>query len=222
AAGLAVALGVGVLAWTMAGEIAAAAGDVTVSRDIRPTLGEPFTWVDDNTHLKPTLYLAQGVLDQNPEWLLEFWNRSITAVSSIDASLKGPGPSGAPNLTAHGKLYWTHDPSNPARTFVYGVEDWPCIDLAGRDVAHHSSRGSAAPRHGHHRQVVRSAGAPPAPFRRARAGRRGHERAAREEDRRVAEGQQPRRMRPQETEHRARMPDRVARDETFVDHRCIL
>ena len=143
AVGLAVALGVGVLAWTMAGEIAAAAGDVTVSRDIRPTLGEPFTWVDDNTHLKPTLYLAQGVTDQNPEWLLEFWNRSITTVSSLDGSVGGPGPSGAPNITTRGQLYWTLDPSAPGKTFEYAVEDWPCIDFEGTRVATHLYRGGA-------------------------------------------------------------------------------
>jgi hypothetical protein len=144
AAGIAVALGIGVLAWTMTGEIAAAAGDITVSRDIRPTLGEPFTWVDDTTHLKPTLYLAQGVTDQNPEWLLEFWNRSITTVSSLDGTVGGPGPSGAPNITTHGRLYWTLHASDPGKTFEYAVEDWPCIDFEGTHVATHLYRGGAA------------------------------------------------------------------------------
>jgi hypothetical protein len=143
AATLAALLGVGALAWTMTGEIAAAAGDVTVSRDIRPTLGEPFTWVDDATHLKPTLYLAQGVTDQNPEWLLEFWNRSITSVSSLDGTVGGPGPSGAPNILPNGRLYWTTDPAVPGKVFDYGVEDWPCIDFVGRHVGTHFYRGGA-------------------------------------------------------------------------------
>ena len=142
--GLAVAVATVVLAWNVTGEISAAAGNVTNSRDVAPALGEPFTWVDDGTHLKPTLYLAQSVADQNPEWLLEFWNRSITTVSSLDGSIKGPGPAGAPNITAHGQLYWTSTPSDPGKLFDYAVEDWPCIDFAGTHVATHRYRGGAA------------------------------------------------------------------------------
>ena len=144
---ISVVIALGIVAWCGTAELAAAAGDVTVSRDIRPTLGEPFTWVDDTTHLKPTLYLAQGVADQNPEWLLEFWNRSITTVSSLDATIGGPGPAGAPNITARGRVYWTPSPSDPGKVFDYAVEDWPCIDFAGTLAATHAYRGgSASPR----------------------------------------------------------------------------
>jgi hypothetical protein len=142
-AAVAAAAAVGALAWTVTAEIAAAAGNVTISRDIRPTLGEPFTWVDDHTHRKPTLYLAQGVGDQNPEWLLEFWNRSITTVSSLDGTLGGPGPAGAPNITPHGQLYWTLSAADPGKLFDYAVEDWPCIDFAGTRVATHLYRAGA-------------------------------------------------------------------------------
>jgi hypothetical protein len=140
----AVVAGAGILAWCFTAEIAAAAGGITVSRDIRPSLGRPFTWVDDGTHLQPTLYLAQGVTDQNPEWLLEFWNRSITTVSSLDGSVGGPGPAGAPNLTRRGQLYWTATPADPGKLFAYAVEDWPCIDFAGTRVATHFYRGGSA------------------------------------------------------------------------------
>jgi hypothetical protein len=131
------------LAWCVTAEIAAAAGNVTSSRDLRPTLGEPFTWVDDATHLKPTLYLGQQVADQNPEWLLEFWNRSITTVSSLDGSVGGPGPSGAPNVLQNGDLYWTdtYDPSNPGKLFDYAVEELPCVRFAGTNVEQHRYRG---------------------------------------------------------------------------------
>jgi hypothetical protein len=134
---------VGVLAWNITGEIAAAAGSVTVARDVTPALSEPFTWVDDGTHLKPTIYLGQAVADQNPVWLLEFWNRSIKAVSSLDGSIKGPGPAGAPNITRSGQLYWTGDPASPGKVFDYAVEDWPCIDFAGTHVATHRYHGGA-------------------------------------------------------------------------------
>jgi hypothetical protein len=140
---LAVLVGVLVLAWNVTAEISAAAGNVTTSRELVPTLGRPFTWVDDATHLKPTLYLAQSVADQNPEWLLEFWNRSITGVSSLDGSVKGPGPAGAPNVTDRGQLYWTSTPSDPGKLFDYAVEDWPCIDFAGTFTASHFYRGGA-------------------------------------------------------------------------------
>src|SRR5213075_74921 len=110
---LAVVLGAGMLAWNVTAEIAAGAGTVSLSRDVTPTLSHPFSWVDDVAKRRPTIYLGQGVADQNPEWLLEFWNRSITTVSSLDGTLHGPGPSGAPNITATGQLFSTHDPAHP-------------------------------------------------------------------------------------------------------------
>jgi hypothetical protein len=140
------ALAVAILAWGGTAEFTAAVGNITVSRDIRPALGRPFTWVDDATHLKPTLYLAQGVTDQNPEWLLEFWNRSITTVSSLDGTIGGPGPAGAPNITTNGDLYWTEHANDVGKVFDYAVEDWPCIDLAGTLVESHDYNAGGAQR----------------------------------------------------------------------------
>jgi len=142
----AIAFALAILAWCGTAEFAAAVGNITVSRDIRPTLGEPFTWVDDATHLKPTLYLAQGVTDQNAEWLLEFWNRSITTVSSLDGTIGGPGPSGAPNITTRGDLYWTEHANDVGKVFDYAVEDWPCIDFAGTLVQSHFYNAGGAQR----------------------------------------------------------------------------
>jgi hypothetical protein len=140
---LASSVAVGLLAWNLTGQIAAAAGSVSVARDVTPALSEPFTWVDDATRLKPTLYLGQAVTDQNPVWLLEFWNRSIRTVSSLDGSISGPGPSGAPNITPTGQLYWTKSPADAGKVFDYAVEDWPCIDFAGTHVETHRYRGGA-------------------------------------------------------------------------------
>jgi hypothetical protein len=137
AVGATTLLGVGLLAWNVTGEISAAAGTTSISRDFSGLLGKPFTWVDDVAHGKPTLYFAQGVVDQRPEWLLEFWNRSISTVTSLDSSVLGPGPSGAPNVTRTGQLYWTHDPSHPGKVFDYAVEDWPCVDFGGKVAAQH-------------------------------------------------------------------------------------
>jgi hypothetical protein len=139
-------LAVGLLAWNVTGEVAAAAGSTSISRDFSKILGHPFSWVDDTTGGKPTIYLGQGVVDQRPEWLLEFWNRSITTVSSLDATIRGPGPAGAPNITAAGRLYWTLDPAQPGKLFDYAVEDWPCVDFAGALVGRHEYAVGASPK----------------------------------------------------------------------------
>ena len=142
--GIAAALAVGVLAWNVTGEISAASGTVSISRQLEATLRHPFTWVDSVAQGKPTLYLAQGVADPNPEWELEFWNRSIVTVDSLDATLGGPGPSGTPNTTADGRVYWSVDPNAPGRVYDYAVEDWPCVDFAGPVAAGHFYNGGAA------------------------------------------------------------------------------
>ncbi len=141
---VAAVLGVAVLAWNVTGEVSAASGTVSISRQLAATLRHPFTWVDSVTHGKPTLYLAQGVADPNPEWELEFWNRSIVTVDSLDATLGGPGPSGTPNTTADGRVYWSVDPTNPGRVYDYAVEDWPCVDFAGTRAAVHFYNGGAS------------------------------------------------------------------------------
>jgi hypothetical protein len=141
AGAIASVLAIGILAWNVTGEISAAAGNVSIARGTGDILRHPYTWVDDITGGKPTLYLGQGVADQRSEWLLEFWNRSIVAVSSFDGTLVGPGPSGAPNVAADGRMYWGATPDVPGRTYDYAVEDWPCIDLAGSVAGTHGYQG---------------------------------------------------------------------------------
>jgi hypothetical protein len=141
ATAVAAVLAVGVLAWNVTGEISAAAGDVSIARGTGDILRHPYTWVDDVAHGKPTLYLGQGVADQRAEWLLEFWNRSIVTVNSLDSSLVGPGPSGTPNIAADGRVYWSLTPDDPGRVYDYAVEDWPCVDLAGTVAATHGYQG---------------------------------------------------------------------------------
>jgi hypothetical protein len=130
-AGLPAALAVLILAWSLTGEIAAAAGNVSISRTTAKTLRQPFGWVDHVTHGVPTLYMGQGEADPDPENLIEFWNRSIVTVSSLDGTVGGPGPAGGPNLSAEGALVW-------GRQYRFGVEDWPCVDLAGAPRATHA------------------------------------------------------------------------------------
>ncbi|MGH2934568.1 MAG: hypothetical protein ACRDL2_08655 [Gaiellaceae bacterium] len=134
------AAAVAAVGWSLTGEMAASAGTNALSRQYAATLNKPYTWIDDATHLKPTLYMGEAEVDQNPEWLLEFWNRSIVRVSSLDGSVLGPGPSGSPNLKRNGALYWQDDPNAPTPQYVYGVEDLPCIEFAGAPVKSHPFR----------------------------------------------------------------------------------
>jgi hypothetical protein len=135
-------LAVGLVAWNLTGEIAAAIGTVSIDRTAAKTLRHPFSWVDDATHLRPTVYVGEGEFDQNPEWMAEFWNRSIHRVTSLDGTVDGPGPAGGPDLTAKGTLLWG------GAEYDYAVEDWcdsvlphgkpwPCVDVAGKVVATH-------------------------------------------------------------------------------------
>lgn len=141
ATAIAAVLAIGILAWNVTGEISAAAGNISIARGTGDILRHPYTWVDDVAKRKPTLYLDQGVADQRAEWMLEFWNRSITRVSGLDGTLEGPGPSGSPNIAADGRLYWTTSPDAPGEVYDYAVEGSACIDLAGTVVRRHGYQG---------------------------------------------------------------------------------
>jgi hypothetical protein len=137
-AGLAVVLAAGVVGWSLTGQIAAATGGNSIGRSFAQTLspkGGPFTWVDDVAGGRATLYQGVGEADQIPEWLLEFWNRSIVSVGSLDGTVDGPGPTSNPNIGASGKLYWTVSPRFPGRQYDFAVEDSPCVDFAGKVAA---------------------------------------------------------------------------------------
>lgn len=131
---------IGVIGWNITGEMAASAGTNSIARQAATTLGRPYSWVDDSTHLASTLYMGEAEIDQNPEWLLEFWNRSLVRFSSLDGSVLGPGYSGGPNILRNGSLYWQDLPEGLKTQYDYGVEDLPCIDLAGRRIKTHLFR----------------------------------------------------------------------------------
>ena len=127
---LAVGVGVGVIAWNLTGELSFASASNRTSDLFMTNIRKPPTWVDDHTHGAPTLYIGQQMTDQNSEWLLEFWNRSIKKVFSLDGTAQGPGPTRTPDPSASdGAL--SHDPGYP-----YVVEE-KGIDVAGAQVAAH-------------------------------------------------------------------------------------
>jgi len=136
---LAAALAVGVLGWSLTGEIAAAAGTNSLADGAAATLRHPFDWVDTRTHGARTLYLGEAIADPTAPYLLTFWNRSIVKVSSLDGSLTDPLASGSPNFLPNGALY--------ASYYNYAVEDWPCVDFAGTKYWQHSYRAGGGFRH---------------------------------------------------------------------------
>lgn len=85
------------LAWTMTGAITGARASNSFSADLLRNLPKPLDWVDRITGRQPTLYLGQQFADPNGVWSLEFWNRSIRRVWSIDSGAPAPGPG--PTLT---------------------------------------------------------------------------------------------------------------------------
>ena len=95
-------LGVGaaalVLAWGVTAEVYAARGLNTFAERLYDATPQPVDWVDQVTGGERTLYLGQSIIDKNPIWLLEFWNRSVKLVWSIDGS--APLPSLTPDLAA--------------------------------------------------------------------------------------------------------------------------
>jgi len=135
---LMVALGIFVVAWNLSGELSAAANTNYIGRQFGASLERPFSWVDAVAQGRPTLYFDQGVSDQTPEWMLEFWNKSIISATSLDGTIKGPGPAGAPNVALDGTLYWSLNPAEPGRQYDYAVEAVPCVDFSGTRVGTHS------------------------------------------------------------------------------------
>jgi len=113
-----------VLAWTMTAELTAASASNSFSRDFIRNLPAPLDWVDRATGGKPVLYLGQKIADPNGLWSIEFWNRSIKHVYSLDGTAPGPGPTVTPSLTTrYGTLA-----ASPGYDYVLAENS---IDLVG-------------------------------------------------------------------------------------------
>jgi hypothetical protein len=130
---LALGVAAGVIAWNLTGELAFASASNRTSERFIENIRRPLTWVDDHTGGESSLYIGQQMQDQNGEWLLEFWNRSIKAVWSLDGTAQGPGPVLTPDPSASdGAL--SHDPGYP-----YVVQETG-IEVVGTQVARHLHR----------------------------------------------------------------------------------
>ena len=123
---LAVVSAFGVSGWALTTEIYAARGLNLVSERLDQSTPKPVNWVDRATGDEPTLLLGQQMnRDQNPIFLLEFWNYSIDKIWSIDGT--APLPSLSPNL---GAPDGTMDPDPEVSWIVTGNG----VEVVGKQV----------------------------------------------------------------------------------------
>jgi hypothetical protein len=129
---LGIVVAAGILVWCFTGELSFSSASNRASDRFVDNIRRPFTWVDDATGWKPTLYLGQQMADPNGEWLLEFWNphSMVGRVWSLDGTAPGPGPTLTPDpKLPNGAL--SHDPHYP-----YVVEEGG-MNVVGRVVTTH-------------------------------------------------------------------------------------
>jgi hypothetical protein len=99
AAGIATLAGALVVAWSLTGQIAASNASKSLSQSFLAGQPRPQDWVDRLTKGASTMYLGQNISDPNGIYGLEFWNRSIRYVWSLDGTApKGTGPTETPNI----------------------------------------------------------------------------------------------------------------------------
>lgn len=111
------------LAWTTTTEVYAAHGEKLFAQRFYDTLPKPVNWLDRATGTRPVVFLGLAVADPNPVHLLEFWNRSVKGVWSLDGSAPGPGATVTPDLQSpDGTL------TPPGTDFVLTV---PGVDVIG-------------------------------------------------------------------------------------------
>jgi len=84
--------------WMSTAEITSARGSSHQAQQFVDNLPKPLNWLDRATHKQGTTYLGQDINDPTGLWLIEFWNRSLKHVDSLDATAPGPGPTLTPGL----------------------------------------------------------------------------------------------------------------------------
>jgi hypothetical protein len=96
------------IAWNLAGQIGAADGAAQSSDRLYANLQKPPNWIDKDTGGAKTTYLGMQLQSDHGQGanLLEFWNRSIVNVWSLDGSAPEPGPTLSPDLAATDGTLW--------------------------------------------------------------------------------------------------------------------
>lgn len=108
--------------WMLTAEITSSRGSATQSRLFAESLPQPLDWIDRATHQSSTTFIGQNISSGDALGidLLEFWNRSLKNVWSLDGSAPGPGPTLTPDLrNRYGVL--SHDPGYPYVVATTGV-----------------------------------------------------------------------------------------------------
>jgi hypothetical protein len=126
-----------VLSWNVAGEVSASNGVNRFSRNLLRNFPTPATWIDDATGGKPTIYLGQKITDPQGIWLMEFWNRGLTYVWSLDGTAPPPGrlapgfvtPDAGPDGLLTGKSIPTGAPAGV--DYMVADED---IQVQGKEI----------------------------------------------------------------------------------------
>jgi hypothetical protein len=89
--GIAGLLAAGVLSWTLTTELYASSGERHLADRIYAGLPKPADWLDRTAGDGTAVFLGQGLRDNNSLWSLEFWNRSLRRMWSLDGTAPGPG-----------------------------------------------------------------------------------------------------------------------------------
>jgi len=79
------------LVWTTSAEVYGARGENELSERFYGALPKPPDWLDRLDGNQRAVFFGQSITDANPLWSLEFWNRSLKRMWSLDASVPGPG-----------------------------------------------------------------------------------------------------------------------------------
>ena len=109
-----------VLAWNLTNEIYAAYGEYDLSQRMSRNFTQPHNWVDRAAQGGTVALVGQQFgTDFNGIHLLEFWNRSIDKVWSVDPAspAPGPGPTQTPDLIKADGTLWP----SPGTDFALAV-----------------------------------------------------------------------------------------------------
>jgi hypothetical protein len=123
------AIAVAILAWNLVAETYASVGEHDFSSRVEANLPKPNDWVDRAANGGSTVVLGQRMND-NPLGFasVEFWNRSIEKVWSVDGTGPGPGHTLTPDLQDVDGTLWP----NPGTDYVLAANG---VEVAGETVA---------------------------------------------------------------------------------------
>ena len=124
-----VTIAVAILGWNAVAETYASIGEHDFSARVQKNLPKPNDWIDRATDGGSTTILGQR-MDDNPLGFasMEFWNRSIERVWSVDGTGPGPGHTLTPDLQSVDGTLWP----NPDTEYVVGANG---VEVAGPVVA---------------------------------------------------------------------------------------